>query len=79
MADRAKKSLAGWFWIGAVVIALLLLAIGREVYSDTVAFKWIWRLVWFIGVPVLLFASYRTAVRGRSQSSDDTGDPKGPG
>ncbi len=76
MTNREGSSLVGWLWIGIVVVGLLLLVIGREMYSETVAFKWIWRLVWFIGVPALLLASYRTAVRGRSRSPDDTDEPK---
>lgn len=79
MTNGNKSLMAALFWIGISIVGLLLLLLGREMYSDTVAFKWIWRLVWFIGVPVLLLASYRAAVRGRSQSSDDSGDPKDSG
>ena len=79
MTNGNKGLMAALFWIGISIVGLVLLLVGREMYSDTVAFKWIWRFVWFIGVPVLLLASYRTAVRGRSQSSDNTDDTKDSG
>ena len=76
MASGKKGFIAALAWIGIFIVGLLVLLVGRQMYSDTIVFKWIWRLIWFVGVPILLLASYRLAVRGRSQSPDDTDEPK---
>lgn len=66
-----------WLSTMAVVLGVVAIALGRTFFAETETFKWIWRLVWFVGVPVLLLASYRLAVRGRSESSHDTEQPQG--
>lgn len=61
-----------WLSVVVVIVGIVGLAIGRTFFPESEAFKWVWRLVWFVGVPILLLASYRAAVHGRRQSPDDT-------
>lgn len=78
---KQKKSRTIFVWLSVIVViaGVVALAIGRSLFAESDVFRWIWRLVWFVGVPLVLVASFRLAVRGRNKSSEtsaNTVDPK---
>jgi hypothetical protein len=55
-----------------VLIFFMLLVYGKIFWWDSVAFKWLWRSVWFVVLPLLLFFSFKYALKGaRKHNNDD--------
>lgn len=77
---KQKKSGAISVWLSVVVVVagLVALAIGRSYFAESDVFRWVWILVWLVGLPLVLLASFRIAVRGRNNSLNKTADNADP-
>ena len=59
----------------AIVIAVVFLLIGHQLWWESDIFKVIWRLIWLLGVPVLLFLAFKAVQDTNRRNSDKNPNP----
>jgi hypothetical protein len=54
-----------------ILVILALTIYGKAFWWDYKIFRWYWWSLWFIVIPIMLFMSYKFAMRGANQRKNN--------